>query len=355
MRSGFGNNGTDGTEGARTGNVFGSYLHGPILPANPALADALIALAAELATGRPFEPAPAGRRVRRRGAHPSGAPSRQAVREPVAPHRRGCSTSSRYPTTCDRSPAAGEGPSSPATWCSRRDVTLPTARWLNPTLARLAVDLDTRASRPLRVAVPVPARDGSWVVDGWGASRYEPDSTHCRDLAVLVAAGRLLHAHLARAFPARPPLETRRDQWAAAERLAFSAPHQLEAAVAPDDPRHDLLGEVADPVGPQCQRRAGDGARPAGPRRPGRQRPARRPRVPVVIDLSPCWRPAVWAEAVCVLDAVLWLDAAPSALEKWGTGANRESMLRAVAFRVLSDGAGCAVQRYAVALGALAA
>ncbi len=58
MRSGLGNNGTDGTEGARTGNVFGSYLHGPILPANPAFADALIGLAAELATGRAFEPAP---------------------------------------------------------------------------------------------------------------------------------------------------------------------------------------------------------------------------------------------------------------------------------------------------------
>nr|WP_235529132.1 cobalamin biosynthesis protein CobB [Phycicoccus sp. Root101] len=56
VRSGFGNNGTDQTEGARTGNVFGSYLHGPILPANPALADALIGLAAERATGRPFEP-----------------------------------------------------------------------------------------------------------------------------------------------------------------------------------------------------------------------------------------------------------------------------------------------------------
>ncbi|HEY3535476.1 MAG TPA: cobalamin biosynthesis protein CobB, partial [Pedococcus sp.] len=51
-----GNNGTDGTEGARAGNVVGSYLHGPILPANPALADGLIALAAERATGRPFEP-----------------------------------------------------------------------------------------------------------------------------------------------------------------------------------------------------------------------------------------------------------------------------------------------------------
>ena len=55
---GHGNNGTDGTEGPRTHNVIGSYLHGPILPANPAVADALIAAAAELATGRPFEPEP---------------------------------------------------------------------------------------------------------------------------------------------------------------------------------------------------------------------------------------------------------------------------------------------------------
>jgi lipid II isoglutaminyl synthase (glutamine-hydrolysing) len=58
VRSGFGNNGTDQTEGARTANVVGSYLHGPILPANPKLADALIALAAERATGRAFEPEP---------------------------------------------------------------------------------------------------------------------------------------------------------------------------------------------------------------------------------------------------------------------------------------------------------
>jgi CobQ-like glutamine amidotransferase family enzyme len=55
VRAGMGNNGKDGTEGARTGNVIGSYLHGPILPANPALADGLIALAAERATGRAFE------------------------------------------------------------------------------------------------------------------------------------------------------------------------------------------------------------------------------------------------------------------------------------------------------------
>lgn len=56
VRAGNGNNGTDGSEGARTGNVIGCYLHGPALPANPRLADYLIGAAAQLATGRPFEP-----------------------------------------------------------------------------------------------------------------------------------------------------------------------------------------------------------------------------------------------------------------------------------------------------------
>lgn len=58
VRHGQGNNGSDGTEGAVSGHVVGSYLHGPILPANPALADALIGWAAEVATGRDFEPEP---------------------------------------------------------------------------------------------------------------------------------------------------------------------------------------------------------------------------------------------------------------------------------------------------------
>ncbi|WP_288800025.1 type 1 glutamine amidotransferase [Arsenicicoccus cauae] len=58
VRAGQGNNGNDGTEGAITGHVVGTYLHGPILPANPALADALVGWAAERATGRAFEPEP---------------------------------------------------------------------------------------------------------------------------------------------------------------------------------------------------------------------------------------------------------------------------------------------------------
>ncbi len=42
---GHGNNGDDGYEGVRRLNMFGTYLHGPLLPKNSALADYLIALA----------------------------------------------------------------------------------------------------------------------------------------------------------------------------------------------------------------------------------------------------------------------------------------------------------------------
>lgn len=204
---------------------------------------------------------------------------------------------------------------------------------LNPTLARLAVDLDTRPGRhrrDLRIAVPVPARDGSWVVDGWGASRYEPGTRALTDLAVARAAGAVLHAELGAAFPGwmlahQPP----RDRWALAERTAFAptgAPPDLEGAVGelaarllaecvdvglgPDQLVHgDLMGNVLlDPAG-----------------------------APVVIDLAPYWRPVLWAEAVCVLDAVLWFGADRAALAGWTDGVHRQAMLRAGLFRLLSD------------------
>lgn len=40
--TGHGNNGTDGMEGAVSGNLYGTYLHGSLLPKNPQLADELI-------------------------------------------------------------------------------------------------------------------------------------------------------------------------------------------------------------------------------------------------------------------------------------------------------------------------
>ena len=56
VQKGAGNNGSDKTEGAIYKCVFGSYLHGSLLPKNPAFADALIEAAAFRRYGH-FEPA----------------------------------------------------------------------------------------------------------------------------------------------------------------------------------------------------------------------------------------------------------------------------------------------------------
>jgi hypothetical protein len=52
--AGHGNNGGDGHEGAREGNVIGTYLHGPLLPKNSWFADWLIATA--LGSDEPLAP-----------------------------------------------------------------------------------------------------------------------------------------------------------------------------------------------------------------------------------------------------------------------------------------------------------
>ena len=44
---GFGNNGTDESEGIHYKNAIGTYLHGPILPSNPEVASYLLSLAVE--------------------------------------------------------------------------------------------------------------------------------------------------------------------------------------------------------------------------------------------------------------------------------------------------------------------
>lgn len=52
---GNGNNGEDGSEGARFMNVFGTYLHGSLLPKNSHFADYLLSLALEKKYGEPID------------------------------------------------------------------------------------------------------------------------------------------------------------------------------------------------------------------------------------------------------------------------------------------------------------
>ncbi|WP_218221068.1 type 1 glutamine amidotransferase [Nesterenkonia sp. Act20] len=62
VTKGEGNNARDSHEGARYKNVLGSYLHGSLLPKNPAIADFLIATAVQNRYGEDVQPAiePAG-------------------------------------------------------------------------------------------------------------------------------------------------------------------------------------------------------------------------------------------------------------------------------------------------------
>ena len=204
-----------------------------------------------------------------------------------------------------------------------------TSAWLNPILAPLAVELDHERPRSLRIAMPIPTRDLTWVVDGWGATRFEPNARQCRDLDVLVATGRLLHARLASRVTSPPPgIESRTDRWARAAQVAFGesqptgipnalVPMALRIMTALDDtafgPDQLVHGNLAGNVLLDA-----DG-------------------VPLVIDVSAYWRPVLWAEAVTVLSAVVSLGADAAALREWARGERRQAMLRAALFLLLSD------------------
>jgi CobQ-like glutamine amidotransferase family enzyme len=56
--AGFGNDGESGYEGCRAGRVYGTYLHGPLLPRNGWFADRLLAEALAHATGEEHELTP---------------------------------------------------------------------------------------------------------------------------------------------------------------------------------------------------------------------------------------------------------------------------------------------------------
>ena len=194
------------------------------------------------------------------------------------------------------------------------------ATWVADVLSVLAED-------GFRINRPVRSGSGQWVVGGWSAWGAIPgghDFTG-RWLDVLRVAEQL---NLALRGLERPAfLDARTHAWAVADRMAWGETpvlvadahlrplaERLAAHVLPEDSpgqvvHGDLSGNVLFAPG----------------------------MVPGVIDFTPYWRPAVFSQAVVVVDALLW-HAAPASLVAAVPGGRRTSVLaRAALYRLIAS------------------
>lgn len=194
----------------------------------------------------------------------------------------------------------------------------PETRWRAEILAALP------ESPHFRLAHPVRARDGSWTADGWECSRFvpgEPDLTRIDDV---LHAGIAFHAAVAH-LPRPDFLDVRDDPWTTGDRAAWGAVHGSAPVMALLTP----LVEARRPGDLPGQAVHGD--------LPGNVLfAAGLP--PAIIDWSVYWRPAPWAAAVAVVDALCWYGAARdlparwSQLPEWG-----QMLLRALIYRIVTD------------------
>lgn len=177
-----------------------------------------------------------------------------------------------------------------------------------------------------RVARPVRSADGGWVAYGWQAWWFTPGSPDPRRWDEVLAAGEAFHEAVAGL--ARPSfLDERDDPWTYGDRIAWEElPLQGGEVMAelleplalarrpvdlPTQAVHgDLLGNVMFADG----------------------------RAPAVIDWPVYYRPADWAPAIAVVDALTW-HGAPAALvahwadrPEWG-----QLLIRALMYRIATN------------------
>ena len=181
-------------------------------------------------------------------------------------------------------------------------------------------------SDEFRVPTPLPAADGSWTAYGWQAWRAvdgEADPRRCDDV---LRAGQAFHRALA-GLPRPEFLDVRDDPWSFGDRLAF---HELP--MTGHEVMSDLLTPLVHarrPVTMTSQVVHGDllgnvlfadGLPPA------------------IIDWPVYFRPAPWALAVAVIDAVAWHSATDALVNRWAATDQWDQMLvRALIFRIATS------------------
>ncbi len=200
-------------------------------------------------------------------------------------------------------------------------------------IAEVYADLPERG---FRVPRPLRSADGRWVVDGWVAwTRVEGRHDFEGKWSEVIAVGERFHAQL-QGIPRPAFLDNRRTPWDAGDRAAWG-----EIPLALKSPELSRLVErlkpLLRPTKLPFQLIHGD--------LPGNVLFAD-PLPPAIIDFSPYWRPAGFALAVIVVDAIAWYGAdktlvdAVSHLEELDQLIARAVVYRIVTADVLSESAG---------------
>jgi uncharacterized protein (TIGR02569 family) len=182
-------------------------------------------------------------------------------------------------------------------------------------------------SSVVRVAPPVRSASGELVVQGWTAWRHEPGAPPGADWGAVLDAGRALHG-LVSDLPRPVFLDRRQDAWARADRVAWQeAPPRGAHRMPHLAPVFAALGPVRRPAQVVHGDLTGNvHLSPSGS--------------PVVLDVTPYWRPVEYAAAIVVVDAVAHqgapLDLADDVAAQEGSGF-AQCLLRALLFRAVTD------------------
>lgn len=197
-----------------------------------------------------------------------------------------------------------------------------------------------------RLPRPLAASDGALSVDGWCATQYEAGRHEQRRWAEIIAVGDRFHAAL-RGIPRPAFLDARSGPWAISDRVAWG---ELPASGYPEVTHLPRLTAAIRPLPAPGQLIHGDlsGNVLFHDRLP-----------PAIIDFTPYWRPAAYATAIVVADALIWEGADSRLLGAAGhIGDFGQYLVRAVIFRELTHwifthdlppGAGAGDARWALA------
>jgi len=173
-----------------------------------------------------------------------------------------------------------------------------------------------------RFARPVRSISGSWTVEGWSAStqlagRHEPGRW-----TDILSVGRALHRAVA-GMPCPPFQAARTDQWALGDRAAWG---ECEVAVpALLQEQVSSTAALLRPIELPSQLVHGDlcGNVLFAPALP-----------PALLDFSPYFRPAEYAEAILVADAIVWEGASAELVGALRRDTAGQMLVRASLFRL---------------------